>query len=81
VISESIPVPDGVRLRSGFLPGSEPPRWVGTRLRLRLVSVVVLSVVFFVGVSVTAVVVFSWAMVPIWGSHVHVLATVTSQYG
>jgi hypothetical protein len=74
-------LPDGVSLRAGPLPGSEPPRWVGTRLRLRLVSVVVLSVVFFVGVSVTAVIAFSWAMIPIWGSHVHVLATVTSQYG
>lgn len=74
-------MPDGVRLRSDPLPGAEPPRWKGTRVRRRLVALAALSGVFFTGVAVTAVVAFSWAMIPIWGSHVQVPATVTSQYG
>lgn len=78
VISESIPLPDGVRLRADPLPGVEPPRWKGTRVRRRLVALVALSGVFFTGIAVTAVVAFSWAMIPIWGTHVHVPATVTS---
>jgi hypothetical protein len=81
VISESIPLPDGVRLRADPLPAPEPPRWAGTRVRRRLVAAMVLSAVFFTGVAVTAAVAFSWAVIPIWGSHVHVPATVTSQYG
>lgn len=77
----SIPLPDGVGLRADPLPGVEPPRWKGSRLRRRLVALVALSGVLFTGVAVTAGVAFSWAMIPIWGSHVHVPATVTSQYG
>ncbi|WP_147429557.1 hypothetical protein [Arthrobacter oryzae] len=79
--SESIPLPDGVRLRAEPLPGAQPPRWKGTSVRRRLVALVVFSGVLFTGVAVTAVVAFSWAMIPVWGSHVKVPATVTSQYG
>ena len=58
VISESIPLPDGVRLRSDPLIGAEPPRWKESRIRRRLVALVALSGVFFTGVVVTAVVAF-----------------------
>ncbi|MEW1820918.1 hypothetical protein AB0323_09025 [Arthrobacter sp. NPDC080031] len=74
-------MPDGVRLHADPLPGAEPPRWKKSRIRRRLVALVVLSGVLFAGVVVTAAVAFSWAMIPIWGSHVQVPAAVTSQHG